>query len=210
LLARIESTMSGGALPTEHLQALLYHPAKFPLFNEFWLLVYALWLPAGVSAVAAFAIWRWQHFIPFAVALLGLFYVSDLFFLLMPTQPPWMFPNVSRIITDVTGDLVRTDTNYLAAFPSLHVALPSLIAFRARASGMSRMWRVYAAFAVLTAFAVVYLGEHFVADAVGGAVLAWLMVRFTGRFASTGVDASRSTLDADRCEAVTERARRAA
>jgi membrane-associated phospholipid phosphatase len=62
-----------------------------------------------------------------------------------------------------------------------------MIALRARASGMSRLSAAYGLFTALTAFAVVYLGEHFVLDAIAGIVLAWFVVKVSARFNGAAV-----------------------
>ncbi|MDA0352793.1 MAG: phosphatase PAP2 family protein [Chloroflexi bacterium] len=165
------------------LHDLLYQSVRIAFFDGFWLTIYVFWFPVAVLGMVCFAVRKWEHFRWFAGAWLALFYVAIVPFLLLPTEPPWMHPGVMRIITEMTGDFADVDTNQVAAFPSLHVALPAMIALRARASNLPWMALAYGLFASLMTFAVVYLGEHFVIDAIAGVALAWVAVKIGERAA---------------------------
>lgn len=179
LVADIETFVAAGSLPSTWLQSQFSVSGAIGPVDRFWLAVYGLWFPAGVLGALWFAIRRWSEFGRFSAAWFGLFYGALLLFVLVPTEPPWMLVEVRRVVTEATGSLVDVDTNQVAAMPSLHVAMPAMIAFRARLSGLSGMAVVWGVFASLTAFSVVYLGEHFVLDTLAGAAFAWAIVRAT-------------------------------
>ena len=98
-----------------------------------------------------------------------------------PTAPPWfaneniemlLIPNQDR------GLRLRVDPNPFAAFPSMHMAVATISA--ALVGGRYRWLAV--AYPILMAWALAYLGEHYVVDALGGLALGCL---------SWGVTASR-------------------
>ena len=122
--------------------------------------------------------------------------LGEIVFVLAPTAPPWLasehgyVTGVHHILKQTFSDLHLTQlaqmsgdpTKYdiTAAVPSLHVAFPVvclLVALRAR---LRRF--VVAAFALnvlAVVFAIVYMGEHYVFDAVAGALcglVAWKAV----------------------------------
>lgn len=122
--------------------------------------------------------------ITFALGLVG--------FLLLPTAPPWMV--APGEITRVTHHLLASGTdlgfsdgdggfafepNHMAAMPSVHVAATVLVFLAARGFGRVAGW-LGGAYAVAMSVAVVYLGEHYVLDAVGGWAIAlggWWLAR---------------------------------
>jgi membrane-associated phospholipid phosphatase len=67
----------------------------------------------------------------------------------------------------------------VAAFPSEHAAMPflELLAFRVAAPKVSYVLYIWIA---LVWFTIIFLGEHWVTDAIAGgvyALVAWLLVR---------------------------------
>lgn len=118
----------------------------------------------------------------FALALPGFF--------LLPTAPPWMHDpaHVARIpalvldqweMPDLTGGDggYAFEPNALAAFPSVHVAATVLVLLVAWPvtdgddAGTNQRWSVRvaaAAYAVAMSVGVIWLGEHYLIDALGG------------------------------------------
>ena len=94
-------------------------------------------------------------------------------FALFPLQPPWMAnEEVTRIIALRFGGEID-DPNMLAAMPSLHVAVPLMIALWF----LRERWRTPAllmlGYAALISFEVVFTGEHYVVDILGAVVVAF-------------------------------------
>jgi hypothetical protein len=85
----------------------------------------------------------------------------------LPTRPPWMDNHeVVRIVALRFGGQIQ-DSNPLAAMPSLHVALPFVLAlwfWRERWLGATIAMLGYSS---VIAFEVVFSGEHYVIDVVG-------------------------------------------
>jgi len=99
---------------------------------------------------------------------------------LVPVRPPWMAGASSRAMSMFapTAALVAHDVSPVAAFPSLHVAFPAVVAV----TGRRWWWWLYA---LLQSVAVVVGGEHWVLDVAGGwllaFVVAWLYRRIDER-----------------------------
>ena len=101
----------------------------------------------------------------------------------MPTVPPWMasgyyamIPPIQHISMEIYNLALPTlqeafDVNPVAAMPSLHTALPVLCA----AIGVHEFGRralPLFGWAALVVLAIAYLGEHYLVDALAGALLA--------------------------------------
>jgi len=105
-------------------------------------------------------------------------YLSDFIFMVFPVKPPWMEPGIARILVDRSFiHYTGLDNNPVAAFPSMHACLPMVLTLffflrceRARFLGWFTL-----VYALLIGFAVVYLGEHWVLDVLGGYALAGLV-----------------------------------
>ena len=99
---------------------------------------------------------------------------SDLLYALVPARPPWMDADVIRFVATQSQDGgTRLDRNPYAAFPSLHVALPMAYAVWFAIGERPWMRRLrYGMFAWTAAvcWAVVYTGEHYILDVIGGVV----------------------------------------
>ncbi len=129
------------------------------------------------------------QFVRFTTALMGMALVAFVIFLLVPTAPPWyaqthgVLSGFTKIIgttlpSSVSPYYQNLNPNPVAAFPSLHAAFPFL--------GFLALLRVYPrgawwafAWCLLVWFSVVFLGEHYVVDVIGGVVLAalsWLVM----------------------------------
>jgi membrane-associated phospholipid phosphatase len=188
-LANIETAIFGGHLPTAVLQQalnvgtlgrVLAYAATVVYFCHFV-------FPLAVGMV----LWLVDRvqFVRFTTALMGMALVAFVIFLLVPTAPPWyaqrhgVISGFTKIIgttlpSSVSPYYNSLNPNPVAAFPSLHAAFPFL--------GFLALWRVYPraswlalAWCLAVWFSVVFLGEHYVVDVIGGVVLAalsWLVM----------------------------------
>ncbi len=187
---QLERTVAFGHVPTLVLQGAFYHPGHVSWYDiaatTFYFLHFAF--PLGV----AYLLWLQSRplFHRFARTLLGMSFATFIFYLLVPVAPPWLasrqgfLPHVTKIIdftlpsfTDLPGVPYPATVyhfftaNPVAAMPSIHAAYPFLgFLFGFRLLG----WRalpllIYSACVWLS---VVYLGEHYVVDVIGGIILA--------------------------------------
>ena len=148
----------------------------------------------------------WYHretaFFGLMYGLLTALFLSTVVFVLAPTAPPWlaadrgMLPPIHDVVKmgllDLRLDALanhKGDPNlYLtrAAFPSVHAAWPVislLVVMRNRIPAWVRVATLLQLVAVW--FAIVYAGEHYLADVLGGTVIgvvSWMLVeRYHGR-----------------------------
>jgi membrane-associated phospholipid phosphatase len=181
----LERVLFRGQVPTLWLQHALYRTGQVNWYDiaatMFYFLHFAF--PLGVG----YLLWIVDRhaFLRFSRTLIAMSFAAFFFFLLVPVAPPWIsVPGVVKIIdrtlpsfTDLPG--VSTPAtiyhffyaNKYAAMPSIHAAYPFLGAlFAARTFG----WRALPLFAYTCCvwFSVVYLGEHYVVDVIGGIILA--------------------------------------
>ncbi len=174
-LARFDRTLFDGYQPTLVLQAAVGRLADADHFL----------LPVAVG------IWLWTKdhdaFRRFGLTLVVLCGLAFITYVIAPTTPPWLAQpaSVKHLIEEsvqrsgVPSSLVwlysHHDYNLYAAFPSLHAGFPVVAAVAAW--GQSRkvgalLWL----WAVIMWVVVVFLGEHYVADVIGGIVYAVIAV----------------------------------
>jgi len=122
-----------------------------------------------------------EHYRRFIAALLLMCFLAFVTYLFWPSAPPWWQVHSVIKVNDQTVEklwgsgyflspLYRSlNPNQFAAFPSLHAAFPALAAVYA--------WRRYRVLAIGLVFwtlavwiSIVYLGEHYVIDALDGMV----------------------------------------
>jgi len=151
---------------------------------------FAVWLVAAM-------LWRRsrERFGRYAVVTIALTMAAFLVYWRFPAQPPWLAADlghigpVDRIVPEVWDRLGVSSmesvyensslVNTVAAMPSLHAAYPFMLLLFFWPAG----WAVRAglgAYTLAMAFALVYGGEHFVADILAGwlaAGLAYATVR---------------------------------
>ena len=185
-----------GTLPTTWLQAHLYDGRTGPL-EAFSVAMYVSHFIAPLLlAFAIWAFWRNRGFSDLLFGLLAVSILANITFLLAPTAPPWLasehglIPHVQPIIKNALFDLDlnalalhkgdASRYNVVAAVPSLHVAWPviCLLVIRKHRLPMP-LFAAQAALTLGVVFAIVYTGEHYLVDAILGAVYAlaawWLL-----------------------------------
>jgi len=186
-----ERSLFGGTLPHDWLQKRLYHAGSTSVLDVF--VVAVIFSYFVVPHLVALVLWRRDsaEFRRYCPAVLLTVYTGLVISVLVPTAPPWLAsrftdaPAVARIDADVLNwnpenigpGSASTGMNAVAAMPSLHFALTTLVVI---ALWRYRLLRLFALlYAAAMAFALVYGGEHYVVDELAGAataVLAWLAV----------------------------------
>ena len=158
--------------PTRWLQSLLLDVEAVRLlavgiyFSWFGLKLYAL--------VPLMLRWRpYQAWQLVGYTLLA-YYLTMACFWLMPLEPPWMhFNDIPRVQDLVFSRTSGSDNNPYAAMPSLHVMLPTMIALW---YGLrDPIGKAFLGYSGVIAVTVIYTGDHYVADIVGGYALAFAM-----------------------------------
>lgn len=184
-IAGIETALFGGHVPSAALQAAtpgtlgrdLAFATTVVYFSHFV-------VPFGVGLILWLA--DRTQFLRYTAGLMSMAFLGFFIFLLLPTAPPWYAENQGVIhgVTKLLGTMLPSAispyyqalyntllSDPVAAFPSLHVAFPfiSFLALRPvypRASWLALAWTL------IVSFSVVYLGEHWAVDALGGALFA--------------------------------------
>jgi membrane-associated phospholipid phosphatase len=200
-LADADRLLFGGVLPTQALQDALRPASGLDALAILATVVYLLHfaLPLGTG----FVLWvaRRPQYYDFVAALILLSFAGFMTYLLLPAAPPWYLanhgmldgPDGRPLITYLKPDtfvalaeLVGLDgrqvyplafatanPNNVAAFPSLHVAYPFLSFLVLRRAFGAVGWLAFG-YTALVAFSVVYIGDHWVIDAIAGAAYAYV------------------------------------
>ena len=147
-------------------------------------------------AMAVAVFWRKRALFPrYVGVVVGTMYLGLLLFFLLPTSPPWLASQHGQLdgvyrVMDFVGGSVDKDTyqsfyaslgepNSVAAMPSIHEGVTFAMFLWARE--YSRRWSwVLLAYSVLMGLSLMYLGEHYLLDLMGGivcALVAWWATR---------------------------------
>jgi PAP2 superfamily len=193
---RVDEWLMPGPIPTVWLQEHLYHGRIGPL-EVAAVVVYAshFFVPLIFGGALILA-GKSRGFGVLVFALLATAVTAEVLFVLFPTAPPWLAAEHGDVtgvhhllkqtfvhlhlttLADASGDRSKYDVT--AAVPSLHAAFPVvclLVSLRARLPRIVSLAFVVNVAAVV--FAIVYLGEHYVFDALTGMLLGgvcWLTV----------------------------------
>jgi len=182
----LEKSLFGGVVWTswlqEHLDVGTFGSVLGIVLSAEYLFHFAAPLVTGL--------WLWlrhrDRFGTFVGAYVMVMAAGFIVYLLYPEMPPWLaarngdLPPVHRIVVDVLQKLgsfgniyAGADPEPNAAMPSLHVAVPmviacAIVAVRGVRRPLSWLWMLYP---ITLSFGVIYLGEHYVADVVVGLAL---------------------------------------
>ena len=210
----LERLISFGQVPTLLLQQAFYQPGHFHQSHVSWYdiaatMFYFLHFAFPLGLGYLFWVVDRRTFLRFSRSLIAMSFAAFVFYLLLPVAPPWkVLSSVVKIIdhtlpsfTDIPGIPVPATVyhwltpNQYAAMPSLHAAYPLLGTLFALRLWGRRAWPalVYTACVWLS---IVYLGEHYVVDIIGGVI--FVLAAFFGEDWFTRFWAQRRS---DRAEA---------
>ena len=186
-LSGIERAVFAGTLPTLTLQHHFYDPAHVGWQDLVAMFLYFMHFPLPIVVGFIFWVRSRDHYHRFIAALLLMCFVAFLTYLFWPSAPPWWEFSADRVppgqvvhkILNETVDKLwgnnyfvtplytSLNPNQFAAFPSLHAAFPML--------GAVYAWRRYRwlsvaliTWSVCLIASIVYLGEHYLVDALDG------------------------------------------
>ncbi len=245
-IVTMERIVGLGGLPTTWLQGLLHSGPVWTQANPVYdnlatisVVFYFLHFPLPLAI--GFLLWIHQRrtYYDYVGALIVLSMAAFVTYLVLPVAPPWWadkYGYVSGVLhlrdTGFQGlvhlfgfgnyfysySLYSISSNDVAAFPSLHAAYPFLAFLFARRAFGRAGW-LMAAYTACIWFAIVYLGEHWVVDIIGGvlyASAAYLAIlhgprwarRFMERVADEEIEASVEAEDAGEAGALRRIGRR--
>jgi hypothetical protein len=175
-----------GAIPSVVLQDwLLKTPdaMRFTWFEKFITVAHGSHFVAFLIVGLFIWLYKSSYFRFFKASFYLVIFFGLLGYFAVPTVPPWMAANIFSLlprlvrfnaviynlaIPDITSGF---DTNPVAAMPSLHAAFPILLGII--------VWRIFRwkafpfyLYVFLMLFAIVYTGDHYVADILAGGLLA--------------------------------------
>lgn len=188
-IAGAEQWLFGGHLPTAVLQSTVHRSAVGGAVDYFATVVYFCHFLVPIAVGMVLWLVSRTAYLRYVVALLGMSFFAFIVFLLLPAAPPWyaadhgVVHGVTKIISSTLPSAVSPyyqtlNSNPVAAMPSLHMAYPVLSLLALLSVWPRRGW-VFAVWCVAVMFSIVYLGEHYVVDALAGivlAVLSWVLL----------------------------------
>ena len=198
----LERFLFGTATVGKTLQAWLYDPPVIGAFEKFLIVIYG----SHFLFFLVFAIFVWylrnEEFWRCKAGLSLVLGLGVFIYFVVPTVPPWMASELFRVLPPL--NLIREGVNYVgfnalevafdvnpvAAMPSLHMALPSFCTI-AGIYHFGRKGIPLIVYSAIVFFAVIYLGEHYIVDALAGVGVAivsfWLpyKTRIFDRFAAS-------------------------
>ena len=163
--AGLERALFGG-LPGIALQEHVHSLA--PSFVE-WacVVIYTSWFIVPLLAALYVSIKAPARIGSFFMWSMAVFWVSLPFLIFLPMAPPWMAdPHVQKLSRLAIGEI--EDSNPVAAFPSLHVAFPAVLAFWFLRERWNWLAGAMAAYTALIGAEVVISGEHYIVDVIAG------------------------------------------
>jgi hypothetical protein len=182
----VERFVSFGIVPPEALQQLLYRPGRIGPLEITMAAIYAAHFVLPLTV--AFALWlrRRSAYYHYIIALMLMSFAQFFTAVLLPVAPPRFSGQYGEALKIVDiGGVVSLETgigvvswayhnmigNPVAAFPSLHAAYP-ILAFLFLRDHWRRWSIVMLLYTAVVWFAIMYLGHHYLVDALGGLVYA--------------------------------------
>jgi membrane-associated phospholipid phosphatase len=176
-----------GRLPTVRLQQALHPDGYFRSYEKVLVWAHWVWFATPHATLAYLARWDRERFPRAAVLTYAVFDLGVVSYWVAPTAPPWYAAArgatgqepVRRLMVEYGESFWRSGWaplysvlggNPLAAMPSLHFATSAMAALLLSESGPVA-GAVGGAYAGVLGFALVYLGEHYVVDLLGGLAL---------------------------------------
>lgn len=194
---RIDSVLGLGVPPTLRLHRGRRDPERVTALDRAVTVAYGSWfLP---HLLLAWLLFRHERYVPRAAGrLAAAYHLTTPFYYLIPTAPPWwasekagrMGGEVHRVRRQVLHELLgkpgdaedKLEGNPWASMPSDHVASAAITAM-----GLAEIGPIYGAlgwsYVALASFSIVYLGEHYLIDALVGLVIAEAIRRGESRVA---------------------------
>jgi membrane-associated phospholipid phosphatase len=208
---RVDRALGMGTLPTLRLQRALSTPGAFSAHEKALVWAHWIWFLVPHSSVAYVRLRRPGLFPRAAVMTYAIFDLGAIVYWSLPTAPPWYASRHGRVDDGRMPQLRRMMVEYgehfwgrgwgplydvlggnpLAAMPSLHFATSVMAAHLLTDTGPVA-GAVGWAYAAMLGVALVYLGEHYVADLLAGLALTEVVRGLGQRLAPALERASRA------------------
>ncbi len=195
-----------GPEPVPWLQGLLFSPGRVTWFDYAMVGVHWSFFIAPHLAAVLVCLFRPALFSRFVLLMVGVMWLGLVLFFLVPTAPPWLAGHAGYLgdvyrVMDFVGGQVSGKTyeqfyaslgepNSVAAMPSIHMAVTFMLFLWARDYHPRLQWPLLA-YSVLMGVALVYLGEHYVADELAGVACAFAVYFVLRRMLGAPTHAAR-------------------
>ena len=183
----LDRLLGCGELPTSRLQRALHPDGYFRSYEKILVWAHWVWFATPHATLAYLALCDPKRFRRAAVLTYAVFDLGVVSYWVAPTAPPWYAAErgrtgeepVRRLMVEYGESFWRNGWaplysvlggNPLAAMPSLHFATSTMAALLLAESG-PLAGAVGGGYAAVLGFALVYLGEHYVVDLIGGLAL---------------------------------------
>jgi membrane-associated phospholipid phosphatase len=189
-LVHWEETLFDGTVPAHWVQAHMWNQFYTPVLDVLTNILYVSHFlsPLVISAL----LWQKRRSLywAFAIGLVALSFAAFATYVLFPAAPPWWATHYGYIPDQpvtldhfvASGDELAEGANPVAAMPSLHAAYPTFIALVA-----IYVWRKRGIPVILlplgVIFATLYLGHHYMIDAIAGVTYATIVFLTVFRWA---------------------------
>jgi membrane-associated phospholipid phosphatase len=192
---RFDEWLGGGTTPTEQLQARWCGEPCDPFSPPRWYdsvvtTVYASHFLVALTVAGVLWVRNRGEWVRWIRRFVAMNFAGLTIYFLYPMAPPWMAGRDGYIgaVSRITGrgwseiDLHRQGivfsglANKVAAMPSLHAGFSFLVVFYAIQRFRSPARWLLLCYPVLMSASLVYSGEHYVVDAIAGAVVALLVL----------------------------------
>jgi hypothetical protein len=190
----LERLVSFGGLPTIWLQSLHQGAQTAPDFlATLSVIFYFLHFPLPLAIGFLLWIHNRRHYYDYVGGMILLCMAGFVTYLLLPVAPPWWAEKHGLVdgvmwlrqtgyegLANMFGignylysyNVYSIGSNDVAAFPSLHAAFPFLAFLFARRAFPRGAW-LMVPYTLCVWFAIVYLGEHWVVDIIGGVIYSY-------------------------------------
>ena len=183
----LDRLLGCGELPTSRLQRALHPDGYFRSYEKILVWAHWVWFATPHATLAYLALCDPKRFPRAAVLTYAVFDLGVVSYWVAPTAPPWYAAErgrtgeepVRRLMVEYGESFWRNGWaplysvlggNPLAAMPSLHFATSTMATLLLAESG-PLAGAVGGGYAAVLGFALVYLGEHYVVDLIGGLAL---------------------------------------
>ncbi|MQA00166.1 MAG: phosphatase PAP2 family protein [Dehalococcoidia bacterium] len=205
-----------GQVPTVWLQQQFHSPGVTAPQDILFTVVYLSFFVAPYLTLVTLWFHARPKAAPFARAFVGALFAGLVLIIAVPTAPPWMaaeaglIPPVSRVahefIAGVNSSVYQetyefAGVNDIAAMPSIHVAVTFVVAVALARSGRRGARAAGIAYVAAMGVALVYLGEHYVADVVAGVATGWVGWRISDHLGRRTSEGARGVLAESAVEA---------
>jgi membrane-associated phospholipid phosphatase len=209
-IARAESWLFGGNVPTVWLQDHFYTPGAVHWYDALATLVYTSHFLATPILAAILWLRNRTVWLAYITRVIALAFAGLVTYVLFPEAPPWLAARdglidpVARLsargwiwlhaghVQHLLDNAQRDGSNPVAAMPSLHVAFATLVAICIGGQLVGRWRYLLALYPVAMGLVLVYTGEHYVLDLIAGVAYAVIVHTLVSRWERSRAEINRT------------------